>query len=86
MMWILWYMIMTSKMEIFSNVHRWSIDSNKEYVNKHLWLKYLLEDIEVNDAQKIADIIIGEAIDNDFGNQKDDMSVIVAKVTKKQGK
>ena len=62
------------------------IDSNKEYVNKHLWLKYLLEDIEVNDAQKIADIIIGEAIDNDFGNQKDDMSVIVAKVTKKQGK
>ncbi len=59
------------------------IDSNREYLNKHLWLKYLLEDIEVNDAQKIADIIIGEAIDNDFGNQKDDMSVIVAKVTKK---
>ena len=59
------------------------IDSNKEYLNKHLWLKYLLEDIEINDAQKIADIIIGEAIDNDFGNQKDDMSVIVAKVFKK---
>ena len=59
------------------------IDSNKEYLNKHLWLKYLLEDVEVNDAQKIADIIIGEAIDNDFGNQKDDMSVIVAKVSKK---
>ena len=59
------------------------IDSNKEYLNKHLWLKYLLEDIEVNDAQKIADIILGEAIDNDFGNQKDDMTVIVAKITKK---
>ena len=59
------------------------IDSNKEYLNKHLWLKYLLEDIEVNDAQKIADIIISEAIDNDFGKQKDDMSVIVAKITKK---
>ena len=59
------------------------IDSNKKYLNKHLWLKYLLEDVEVNDAQKIADIIIGEAIDNDFGNQKDDMSVIVAKVSKK---
>lgn len=59
------------------------IDSNKEYVNKQLWLKYLLEDIEVNDAQKIADIIIAEAIDNDYGKQKDDMSVIVAKVTKK---
>lgn len=59
------------------------IDSNKEYVNKQLWLKYLLEDIEVNDAQKIADIIIREAIDNDYGNQKDDMSVIVARITKK---
>ena len=59
------------------------IDSNKEFVNKQLWLRYLLEDIETNDAQKIADIIIGEAIDNDFGNQKDDMSVIVAKITKK---
>ena len=59
------------------------LDSNKEYLNKELWLKYLLEDIQVNDAQKIADIIIGEAIDNDFGNQKDDMSVIVAKVSKK---
>lgn len=59
------------------------IDSNKEYLNKHVWLKYLLEDIEVNDAQKIADIILGEAIDNDYGNQKDDMTVIVAKITKK---
>lgn len=56
------------------------IDSNKEYVNKQLWLKYLLEDIQIDDAQKIADIIIGEAIDNDFGKQKDDMTVIVAKI------
>lgn len=58
------------------------IDSNKEYLNKHLWLKYLLEDMETNDAQQIADIILKEAIDNDFGNQKDDMSVIVAKIYK----
>lgn len=60
------------------------IDSNKEYLNKYMWLKYLLEDIETDDAQKIADIIIGEAIDNDFGVQKDDMTVIVAKVNKKK--
>ena len=59
------------------------IDSNKEYLNKQVWLKYLLEDIETTDAQKIADIIIGEAIDNDFGVQKDDMTVMVAKVKKK---
>ena len=60
------------------------IDSNKEYVNKQVWLKYLLEDIKTDDAQKIADIIIGEAIDNDFGVQKDDMTVMVAKVTEKK--
>ena len=59
------------------------IDSNKEYVNKQLWVQYLLEDIEATDAQKIADLIIGEAIDNDYGKQKDDMSVIVAKISKK---
>ena len=46
----------------------------------------MLEDIEVNDTQKIEDKIIGEAIDNDFRNQKDDMSVIVVKVSKKNKK
>ena len=57
------------------------IDSNTEYLNKHLWLKYLLEDIEITDAQQIADIIISEAIDNGLGVAKDDMTVIVAKVS-----
>lgn len=31
------------------------IDSNKEYLNKQLWLRYLLEDLETDDAQKIAE-------------------------------
>ena len=56
------------------------IESNNDYQNKELWLKYLLEDINTDDVQKIADIIISEAIDNDFGKEKDDMTVIVAKV------
>lgn len=56
------------------------IESNTEYQNKELWLKYLLEDLVTDDVQKIADIIISEAIDNDFGKEKDDMTVIVAKV------
>ena len=59
------------------------LDSNKEYLNRELWLKYLLEDMETEDAQKMADIIIGEAIDNDFGKQKDDMTVMVAKIGEK---
>lgn len=56
------------------------IESNSDYQNKELWLKYLLEEINSDDVQKIADIIISEAIDNDFGKEKDDMTVIVAKV------
>ena len=56
------------------------IESNTEYINKELWVKYLLEDLQTNDAKKIANLILGESIDNDFGKQKDDMTVIVARV------
>lgn len=58
------------------------IDSNSEYLNKELWIKYLLEEIQTDDVQKIADLLISEAIDNDYGKEKDDMTVIVAKVYK----
>ena len=60
------------------------LDSNVEYKNKELWVKYLLEDIETDDAQKIADLILNEAIDNNYGVAKDDMSVIVCKFTAKR--
>ncbi len=59
------------------------LDSNVEYKNKELWVKYLLEDIEVTNPQKISDIILNEAIDNKVGKVKDDMSVITFKVIKK---
>ena len=69
-----------SKGDIFVMVSDGIIESNNDYQNKELWLKYLLEEINSDDVQKIADIIISEAIDNDFGKEKDDMTVIVAKV------
>ncbi|MCI8273133.1 MAG: SpoIIE family protein phosphatase [Clostridia bacterium] len=59
------------------------IDSNIEYKNKELWVKYILEDIEATDCQKIADIILNEAIDNNYGIAKDDMSIISCKLIKK---
>lgn len=59
------------------------LDSNVEYKNKELWVKYLLEDIDTNNTKKIADIILNEAIDNNFGKAKDDMSIIVCKFFKK---
>ena len=59
------------------------LDSNIEYKNKELWIKYILEDIETKNTKKIADIILNEAIDNNFGKTKDDMSVIVCKFMQK---
>ncbi len=60
------------------------LDANIEYKNKELWIKYMLEDIETNNTRKIADLVLNEAIDNNFGNIKDDMSIIVCKFVKKE--
>ena len=59
------------------------LDSNIEYKNKELWIKYMLEDIETSNTQKIADLILNEAADNNFGVAKDDMSIVVCKFRKK---
>ncbi len=58
------------------------IESNHEYLNKEVWIKYLLEDMSLTDPQKIADIILQEAIDNDYGTPKDDMTVVVTRIKK----
>ena len=60
------------------------LDSNVEYKNKELWVKYLLEDIETDNTKKVADLLMNEAIDNSFGTPKDDMSVFVCKFRKKE--
>ena len=59
------------------------LDANVEYKNKELWVKYMLEDIETTNCQKIADVILNEAVDNSYGIAKDDMSIIVCKLIKK---
>ena len=59
------------------------LDSSKDFTNKELWIKYLLEDLETDDAQRISDIILNEARDNDYGKEKDDMSVIAFKINTK---
>ncbi len=60
------------------------IEANSEYINKELWVKYLLEDIQTDDAKQIANMILNEAIDSEFGMQKDDMTVIAFKISKKE--
>lgn len=56
------------------------LDANKEAIDKEQELKKMLEQISTDKVQKIADIILKEAIDKGFGIKKDDMTVVVAKV------
>ena len=58
------------------------LESNQEYENKEEWIRKLLKNISTISVQKIADIILKEAIDNSYGIPKDDMTVIVAKFKK----
>lgn len=59
------------------------MEANAEYKNKDLWVKNLLDEIEVNDSKKVANIILNESIDASYGIARDDMTVIVAKLIKK---
>lgn len=59
------------------------VEANSEYKNKEIWVRNLLEQMETTNAQKIADIILKESIDCNYGKAKDDMTVIVTKILKK---
>ena len=58
------------------------MESNTEYQNKELWVRDTLENLETTNVQKIADIMLKEAIDNGYGKAKDDMTIITAKFIK----
>ena len=48
------------------------------------WMDDFLRDVSINNVQKMADLIIAEAIDNSYGVARDDMTVIVSKVVKRK--
>ncbi|MCI8519049.1 MAG: SpoIIE family protein phosphatase [Clostridia bacterium] len=58
------------------------LESNIEYENKEIWIKNLLEEIETDNVQKIANILLSQSIDNGVGIAKDDMTVIAVKIKK----
>ncbi len=58
------------------------LESNVEYENKEVWVKNLLEEMETDNVQKIANILLAQAVDNGVGKAKDDMTVIAVKVKK----
>lgn len=53
-----------------------------ENKNNENWLKDMLLKIKINEVQKIADIILKEAIDAELGKSKDDKTIMVAKMEK----
>lgn len=52
-------------------------------VAKKDWLETYLKNVSTNNVQKLADLILAEAIDNNMGVVQDDITVIVSKVVKK---
>lgn len=47
------------------------------------WIETFLKNVSTNNVQKLADLILAEAIDNNLGIVQDDITVIVSKVVKK---
>ena len=51
---------------------------------KENWIEEFLKNVSTNNVQKIADLILAEAIDNNFGIAPDDMTVIVSKIVRRK--
>ena len=68
--------------EIFVMCSDGILEANTDFKNKELWVKNILEQIETDDVQKIADIILKEAIDCGYGIAKDDMTIFVGKINR----
>lgn len=52
--------------------------------SKEDWIGKFLRDVNTTNVQKIADMIVNEAIDNSYGSAKDDITVIVARIIKRK--
>jgi len=48
------------------------------------WIEEFLKNVTTNNVQKIADLILAEAIDNSYGIVQDDMTIIVSKIVKRK--
>ncbi|WP_100405945.1 stage II sporulation protein E [Bacillus solitudinis] len=55
-------------------------DAPKHVENKDMWMKRLISELDTEDPQEIADMMLEKVIRSDRGNINDDMTVIVAQV------
>ena len=63
---------------------RKSIEESAEAEKVADWIEEFLKNINTNNVQKMADLLLSEAIDNSYGIANDDMTVIVTKILKKK--
>lgn len=55
-------------------------DSPKQTVNKELWIKRIIQDIETDNPQEFADLILEKVIRQEQGSISDDMTVVVTRI------
>lgn len=60
------------------------LDANREAEDKEIWMKNVIQEIESFNPQKIADKIVDVAKKSSQENVRDDMTVLVTKVWKRQ--
>ncbi|BBI30670.1 stage II sporulation protein E [Cohnella abietis] len=60
------------------------MDSPGHAINKELWMKRVLQELDVDEPQDIADALLDTALRQYPGGVKDDMTVIVTRLTRHQ--
>ncbi|MEW9103934.1 stage II sporulation protein E [Paenibacillus sp.] len=59
-------------------------DASGPAVNKELWMKRLIQELETDDPQEVADLLLETVIRHSGGRIDDDMTVVVTRVTRHQ--
>ncbi|MCD9026296.1 stage II sporulation protein E [Cohnella silvisoli] len=60
------------------------LDSPGHAINKELWMKRVLHELDADDPQEIADALLDTALRQYPGGVKDDMTVVVTRLTRHQ--
>ena len=57
------------------------IDSKRNVINKEFWVSSFLRELDITDPKIIAEELLEKTIDNYNGDIKDDISIIVTKIS-----
>lgn len=60
------------------------LDAPGHAINKELWMKRILQEIETDDPQELADELLDIALKQNMGGIRDDMTIVVSKITRRQ--